>query len=207
MERSHVEYAHGGGRIIHQQHAPNISVWTSALMAPEIQRREATSKKRVSFPSLVISFLSSPTESLAAPPTLPVTHDTHTVRMHLIALRQSLMLFILSITRISCGGAQNATVWATMLGGFRAEMTASLLGLPEELWLHMFTFLKHEQQPVFPPKICTDCPSEVPRGAKVPPGQKQCSMCKLRADNRKSKTGFAAAKPRKPRSSKGAGKK
>ena len=50
--------------------------------------------------------------------------------------------------RVVCK-ARIATIWTTMVAGFRAEMTASLLGLPEELWLHMFTFLKHDQQPVF----------------------------------------------------------
>ena len=51
--------------------------------------------------------------------------------------------------RVVCR-ARVATVWATMLGGFRAEMTGSLPALPEELWLYMFGFLKHDQQPTFP---------------------------------------------------------
>ena len=50
--------------------------------------------------------------------------------------------------RIVCH-ARVATVWATMLGGFRAEMTGSLPPLPEELWLYTFGFLKHDQQPAF----------------------------------------------------------
>ena len=51
--------------------------------------------------------------------------------------------------RVVCR-ARVATVWATMLGGFRAEQMDSLPGLPEELWLYMFRFLKHDQQPTFP---------------------------------------------------------
>ena len=41
------------------------------------------------------------------------------------------------------------TVFAVMLSGVRAEKTATLPGLPEELWLHVFGFVKHEQQPTF----------------------------------------------------------
>ena len=39
-----------------------------------------------------------------------------------------------------------------MLAGFRAEnaVSATLPGLPEELWLYIFGFLKHDQQPTFP---------------------------------------------------------
>ena len=46
--------------------------------------------------------------------------------------------------RVVCK-ARVATVWATMLGGFRAEMTGSLPRLPEELWLYTFSFLKHAE--------------------------------------------------------------
>ena len=39
-----------------------------------------------------------------------------------------------------------------MLAGSRAEsvVSATLPGLPEELWLYIFGFLKHDQQPTFP---------------------------------------------------------
>jgi len=36
-----------------------------------------------------------------------------------------------------------------MLAAVRAEKTTTLPCLPEELWLHMFGFLKHDQQPIF----------------------------------------------------------
>ena len=42
-----------------------------------------------------------------------------------------------------------ATVWSTMLSGLHAEQSAALPHLPEELWLHMFGFLKHDQPPTF----------------------------------------------------------
>ena len=35
-----------------------------------------------------------------------------------------------------------------MLCGFRAEETATLLRLPEELWLYTFGLLKHDQQQI-----------------------------------------------------------
>ena len=40
-------------------------------------------------------------------------------------------------------------VWTTMLAGLRAERTASVPRLPEELWLYTFGFLKHDEQPAF----------------------------------------------------------
>ena len=43
-----------------------------------------------------------------------------------------------------------ATIWTTMLAGFHAEKSATLPRLPEELWLYMFGFLKHDEQPIFP---------------------------------------------------------
>ena len=48
--------------------------------------------------------------------------------------------------------SRTTTVWTTMLAGFRAEnaVSATLPGLPEELWLYIFGFLKHDQQPTFP---------------------------------------------------------
>ena len=49
-------------------------------------------------------------------------------------------------TRLVCR-SRVATIWATMLAGYRAETCEILLGLPEELWLHMFGFLKHDLQP------------------------------------------------------------
>ena len=50
--------------------------------------------------------------------------------------------------RLACYD-RRVTVFAVMLSGVRAEKTATLPGLPEELWLHVFGFLKHEQQPAF----------------------------------------------------------
>ena len=50
--------------------------------------------------------------------------------------------------RLACYDRRR-TVFAVMLSGVRAEKTAILPGLPEELWLHVFGFLKHEQQPAF----------------------------------------------------------
>ena len=41
------------------------------------------------------------------------------------------------------------TIWTTMLAGSRTEKIATLPRLPEELWLYMFGFLKHEEQPAF----------------------------------------------------------
>ena len=51
--------------------------------------------------------------------------------------------------RVVCK-SRATTIWTTMLAGFHAEKTATLPRLPEELWLYMFGFLKHEQQPTFP---------------------------------------------------------
>ena len=42
-----------------------------------------------------------------------------------------------------------AAVWTTMLAGLRTEKVATLPLLPEELWLLVFGFLKHDQQPTF----------------------------------------------------------
>ena len=42
------------------------------------------------------------------------------------------------------------TVWNTMVSGFRAQRLAILPYLPPELWLRMFEFLRHDQQPAFP---------------------------------------------------------
>ena len=42
-----------------------------------------------------------------------------------------------------------AAVWTTMLAGLRTEKMATLPRLPEELWLLVFGFLKHDQQPTF----------------------------------------------------------
>ena len=50
--------------------------------------------------------------------------------------------------RVVCNPRQ-LTVWTTMLGGPRAEETATLPRLPEELWLHTFGFLEHDCQPTF----------------------------------------------------------
>ena len=50
--------------------------------------------------------------------------------------------------RVVCSSRQ-VTIWATMLGGLRAEEAATLPRLPEELWLYTFGFLKHDQQPTF----------------------------------------------------------
>ena len=50
--------------------------------------------------------------------------------------------------RVVCESRQR-TLWATMLGGLRAESDATLPRLPEELWLLTFGFLKHDQQPTF----------------------------------------------------------
>ena len=48
--------------------------------------------------------------------------------------------------RVVCK-SRRLTIWATMLGGLRAEETSILPRLPEELWLYTFGFLKHDQQP------------------------------------------------------------
>ena len=50
--------------------------------------------------------------------------------------------------RVVCK-ARKLTVWATVLGGLRAEETTTLPRLPEELWLYTFGFLRHDQQPTF----------------------------------------------------------
>jgi len=42
-----------------------------------------------------------------------------------------------------------ATIWTTMLAGLRTKKTATLPRLPEDLWLYMFGFLKHDQKPTF----------------------------------------------------------
>ena len=51
--------------------------------------------------------------------------------------------------RVACKSRQR-TIWATMLGGLRAEASAALPGLTQELWRYMFGFLKHDQLPTFP---------------------------------------------------------
>lgn len=50
--------------------------------------------------------------------------------------------------RVVCK-SRKLTIWVTMLGGLRAEESDTLPSLPEELWLHTFKFLKHDQQPTF----------------------------------------------------------
>jgi len=50
--------------------------------------------------------------------------------------------------RVVCK-SRATTIRTTMLAGFHAEKTATLPRLPEELWLYMFVFLKHDQQPAY----------------------------------------------------------
>ena len=50
--------------------------------------------------------------------------------------------------RVACPD-RRATVWTVMLSGVRAEETAALPHLPEELWLCMFGFLKHAKAPSY----------------------------------------------------------
>ena len=50
--------------------------------------------------------------------------------------------------RVVCASRQ-LTVWVATLCGLRAEKSATLPRLPEELWLYTFGFLKHDQQPMF----------------------------------------------------------
>ena len=52
--------------------------------------------------------------------------------------------------RVVCKSRQR-TIWVTMLCGLRAEESATLPRLPEELWLYTFGLLKHDQQPTFVP--------------------------------------------------------
>ena len=50
--------------------------------------------------------------------------------------------------RVVCKSRQ-LTIWTTMLCGHRAVTSTTLPDLPEELWLCLFGFLKHDQQPTF----------------------------------------------------------
>eukprot|EP00729_Bicosta_minor_P004349 gene4349-biopygen1139 len=45
--------------------------------------------------------------------------------------------------------SRTITIWNTMASGFRASKLAVLPYLPPELWLRMFKFLKHDQQPAY----------------------------------------------------------
>jgi len=50
--------------------------------------------------------------------------------------------------RVVCK-SRAVAVWNTMASGSRASKLAILPYLPPELWLRMFKFLKHDQQPVY----------------------------------------------------------
>ena len=61
-----------------------------------------------------------------------------------------------SAFRDSCGGvldvrvvcnSRTIAVWNAMMAGHRAQQNSTLPYLPPELWLRMFEFLKHDQQP------------------------------------------------------------
>ena len=56
--------------------------------------------------------------------------------------------------------SRQLTIWVTMLAGLRAEKLSTLPRLPEELWLYIFGFLKHDQQPAFP-KGCVTSETDV----------------------------------------------
>ena len=43
---------------------------------------------------------------------------------------------------------RRVAIWAVMLAGHRGDKASILPRLPEELWLHMFGFLKHERLPM-----------------------------------------------------------
>lgn len=50
--------------------------------------------------------------------------------------------------RVVCA-SRLTTLWATMLSGFRAAQVKIVPHLPQELWLCIFGFLKHEQPPAY----------------------------------------------------------
>ena len=50
--------------------------------------------------------------------------------------------------RVGCE-SRAVTIWNAMVVGLRGEKLAILPYLPPELWLRVFTFLKHDQQPTY----------------------------------------------------------
>ena len=50
--------------------------------------------------------------------------------------------------RVVCK-SRRVAIWTALLSGYRGEKFAILPRLPEELWLYMFGFLKHDRLPAF----------------------------------------------------------